>query len=144
MRLAAEAVANKNISAITQSYAKANAQFLGYKATPKEYELKYAFDPNNLDKLEDILEDSVGGIEGWSNEDDNTAMDYFQRLMFAASIIKSRFFRPAGEVSKVVGEISRLASGSKEDKQKAGKLWEEFINSITKERNGIKPDIDLK
>ena len=141
MRLAAESVANKNISAITQSYAKANALFLGYKATPKAYDMKYAFNANKLGRLEDILEDSEGEIEGWSNEDENTAIEYFQRLMFAASIIKSKFFKPAGVVSHVLNEVDRLAGGSEEDKAKAQELWENFLRNLS---NGNHPKPDIK
>ncbi|NJO52622.1 MAG: hypothetical protein HC840_28070 [Leptolyngbyaceae cyanobacterium RM2_2_4] len=34
-RLAAEVIATKNASIVTQDYARANAQFLGYKGNPK-------------------------------------------------------------------------------------------------------------
>jgi hypothetical protein len=46
-RLAAEIIATKNAAVVTQDYAKANAQFLGYKGNPKKRKIPYAGSPVN-------------------------------------------------------------------------------------------------
>ena len=73
LRLAAEIVATKNASVVTQDYARANAQFLGYKANFKPRELQYNFDFANasLDPrskepivLEKLLKTVTGSKDG--------------------------------------------------------------------------------
>jgi hypothetical protein len=106
LRLAAEVIATKNGMVVTQDYARANANFLGYKANYKARELDYNFDfaGANLDSrakepivLEKLLKTVKGFVQGWELEDKETVVGFLQKLMFSAGMIKAVFFRGKGQ-----------------------------------------------
>lgn len=133
IRLAAEVVATKNGVAVTQDYARANAQFLGYKGNPTARALSYNFDFANADfsgekdfVLESLLTTVVGSIEGWKNDDKETLVDYLKRLMFAAGIVKAAFFRNKKQVDETAKGIKDMFASERDNKEK----WNKFIQAI--------------
>lgn len=135
LRLAAEAIATKNAAVVTQDYARANAQFLGYKANFKPRELQYNFDFTNanLDPrskepivLEKLLRTVKGYVQGWQLEDNETVVGFLQKLMFSAGIIKAVFFRGKGQQKELQREINSMASDEKAQEAK----FDAFIKEI--------------
>jgi len=126
MRLSSEVIATKNSSLITQDYAKANADYLGYKGNPIKREINYAFNPSELDSLEKILSETTKKIIGWENQDKETVANYLQKLMFAAQIIKTVFYR-TGSQEGLQELIQRL---TKPDDVATDAEWERFMSRI--------------
>lgn len=151
LRLAAEVIATKNGVAITQDYARANADFLGYKGNKVTRELTYNFDLARPDLLsgetpiviESLLKTVTGSVEGWKNDDKESLMDYLKRLMFAAGIIKAAFFRNKKQVGDIKEGIDDMYGDNKETKNR----FEEFIQAIKNPQSDYnknsteKPDI---
>lgn len=129
MRLASEALATKNAALIAQDYAKANADFLGYKGNPKKRKIPYSFNPTELDSLEKILSSHVGEIIGWESEAKDSVLEYLQKLMFAAGIIKSVFFRRAADLARWGQEVADTLEEKSEDRQDL-EDWRDFLESI--------------
>lgn len=135
LRLAAEVIATKNAAVVTQDYARANANFLGYKANYKPRELTYNFDfiGANLDPkskepiiLEKLLKTVTGYVQGWQLEDKETVVSFLQKLMFSAGIIKAVFFRGKGQQKELRREMETMAGDEKEQE----KRFEQFIKEI--------------
>ncbi|NJO76307.1 MAG: hypothetical protein HC833_22685 [Leptolyngbyaceae cyanobacterium RM1_406_9] len=129
MRLAAEVVSTKNAAIVTQDYARANAMFLGYKGNPKKRKINYAFDPEGLDSLETILRESEKYLVGWQEDDPESVVGYLQRIVFAAGIIKSVFFRNAGQATQLVRELLNLVR-PEEGRETENEDWEAFIDAL--------------
>lgn len=130
MRLASEVIATKNATLITQDYAKANASFLGYRANPKAREVDYSFNPSDMSAFDKFLQNSKGKIVGWSEESKETLIDYLQRLMFSAGIIKAVFMRNKDQVKQLKKELESLMTNPEDDK-----AWKEFIEQINNPRS---------
>lgn len=128
MRLAAESIATKNAALIAQDYARANAQFLGYKGNSVKRKIPYAFNPEGLDSLETILRESEKFLVGWQMEDSDTLLEYQQRLMFAAGIIKAVFFRGQKNFGDLEREISNLTKGP--ENEDSEERWREYLRAI--------------
>lgn len=152
LRLAAEIIATKNGVIVAQDYARANATFLGYKGNYKARETVYNFDfaSVNLDPksnqpiiMEKLLKTNKGYVQGWENEDEETAASFFQKLMFAAGIIKAVFFRG----KSLTKQLSKEASSMADDAKTSEKDWEKFLRQINNENSmynagfAEKPDI---
>jgi len=151
LRLAAEVIATKNGVAITQDYARANADFLGYKGNKVSRELTYNFDLARPDLLsgetpiviESLLKTVTGSVEGWKNDDKQTLMDYVKRLMFAAGIVKAAFFRNKKQVTDIKKGIDDMYGDNKATKNH----FEEFVQAIKNPQSDYnknsteKPDI---
>ena len=134
LRLATEVIAVKNGVAITQDYVKANTKFLGYRGNPAARELTYNFDFSSIDlnnkeqtvTIDKILKTTKAYIQGWENEDKDTAQNFFQKLMFSAGIIKAVFFRD----KKQVREMGQQAKSMLQDDLDNNRRWKEFLQSI--------------
>ncbi|MFM7885248.1 MAG: hypothetical protein ACKPCM_00815 [Pseudanabaena sp.] len=148
LRLATEVIAVKNGVAITQDYVKANTKFLGYRGNPAARELTYNFDFSSIDlnnkeqtiTIDKILKTTKAYIQGWENEDKDTAQNFFQKLMFSAGIIKAVFFRNKAQVK----EMGKQAQSMMQDELDNNKKWKEFlqgINSPNSEYNKRKAEI---
>ena len=125
VRLAAEMVSTKSATLITQDYAKANASFLGYEGKAVEREIEFAFNPlkaETMEGFEEFLANSKAKIVGWEETDKASMVDYMQKLMFSASIIKAAFFRNSKQLSVIEKELESLFEQGKDDK-----AWQEFI-----------------
>jgi hypothetical protein len=127
MRLAAELIATKNATLITQDYVKANAAWMGYKGNPARREVQYNFNPDNLNSLDGFLQEKAGYIQGWEENDPESLVGFLQRLMFAAGIIKSVFFRDKDLLGQFGREIESLTQG---DSFTTDEQWDRIIQLI--------------
>lgn len=132
MRLAAEVIATKNAAVVAQDYSKANAQFLGYKGNPKNRRLNYAFNPEQLDNLEGILQECTKTVIGWGCDDDETVVDFLQKIVFASGIIKAVFMRKRDQIEDVISQIQNLttAAGGEDN-------WQTFVNALNDPASGF-------
>jgi hypothetical protein len=144
LRLATEVIAVKNGVAITQDYVKANTKFLGYRGNPAARELSYNFDFSSIDlnnkeqtvTIDKVLKTTKGYVQGWENEDKDTAQNFFQKLMFSAGIIKAVFFRD----KKQVKEMGKQAQSMLQDDLNNNKKWKEFLSAINSSQSEYNKD----
>lgn len=129
-RLAAEIISTKNAAIITQDYARANAQFLGYKGNPKKRKIPYSFDPESLDSLEKLLKNSEKFVIGWQEDDPESVVAYLQKIVFSAGIIKAVFFRGGGQASQLLSQLRNLVDPDSDAQQASNEDWEAFIRAI--------------
>ncbi len=128
-RLATELVSTKVAVLNTQGYAKANANFLGYKGneTNERVSVNFRTDENEIKQIGDFLDRDEIGVRYWRFDDKETLSDYLGRLQFAAGIIKAAFTKP---VEDVISELDRIDVENKADgdgsNPPANVTWEEF------------------
>ncbi|MEP0868874.1 hypothetical protein NDA01_03560 [Trichocoleus desertorum AS-A10] len=127
MRLAAEIIATKNAAIVTQDYARANATFLGYKANPKRRKVNYAFNPEGLESLETVLQESEKYVQGWQEDDPETVVGFLQRIVFSAGIIKAAFLRNKDQLGNLKGDLDNLLKSDEGDQDD---LWKQFLRSV--------------
>lgn len=136
LRLALETTHAKNAAIIAQDYSRANAKFLGYQGNTKGRHVDYNFDFTDVNasekdqnkqlNLESLLKNSKAWIQGWENDDSETAVNFLRKLMFSAGIIKSVFFRDKKQSKAVVENIKAMQQQSKV--QDAD--WAQFLKDI--------------
>lgn len=145
MRLAAEVMSTKTAALIAQEYASANASYLGYKGNQRKVKVNFAFNPTETDSLEGILKSTQQTILGWRNEDNETVVEYLQKLMFSAGVIKAVFFRKKSDIERVISELKELMQGEGSPQDES---WKEFVREINNPESLInknaptKPEID--
>ncbi len=126
-RIAVETVAAKNAALIGQDYAKANASFLGYKGNTVKRSIQYAFNPKKFDTLDEFLANTWADIEGWEEQDPETVVGFLQRLVFAAGIIKSVYFRDKDLIKQFEKEAANLLG---KDKNLDDARWLQFVQML--------------
>ena len=127
-RVVSELIATKNAAIIAGDIAFASNEFLGGNIKKKTKKVASAFDIENLDDMSKFLSNGTYEIKTWINDDKNTATNYFQELMFAASIIKAVFYRREPiERSELLKEIFQTAS---EEDAASNFDWNRFVQAI--------------
>ncbi|MEM9118227.1 MAG: hypothetical protein AAGD09_10135 [Cyanobacteria bacterium P01_F01_bin.56] len=108
LRIIPEVIATKNASLIGQSYAKANASFLGYPGNAKEVPVDYNFDLEESKSLPRFLRESQKRIIVHEDASQASVLDILAKLEFAAGIIKSAFYVKPSESNRLLGAIETL------------------------------------
>ena len=136
LRLALETTHAKNAAIIAQDYARGNAKFLGYQGNTKGRHVDYNFDFTDVNasqkdqnkqlNLESLLKNSKAWIQGWENDDSETAVNFLRKLMFSAGIIKSVFFRDKKQSKEVVENIKAMQKQAKAQDTE----WSQFLKDI--------------
>lgn len=136
LRLALETTHAKNAAIIAQDYARGNAKFLGYQGNTKGRHVDYNFDFTDVNasqkdqnkqlNLESLLKNSKAWIQGWENDDSETAVNFLRKLMFSAGIIKSVFFRDKKQSKAVVENIKAMQKQAKAQDDD----WVQFLKDI--------------
>lgn len=126
LRLAAEVIATKNSSLITQDVVKANASFLGYRSNPKKRKINYAFDPSNLSDLTKVLTPTEGEIVGFTESDPETVVGFLQRIVFVSGLLKEVFFRNKERMPDLIDQFQQFA----EDEDGGASRWEEYLRTL--------------
>lgn len=91
LRLIPEVLSTKAATLIAQSYARANADFLGYKGNEdvQKVPINFKSDLEGAENLTGLFQSEKVDIKVWKNESKESLMDYLQRLMFAAGLVKA-------------------------------------------------------
>lgn len=90
-----EAGSAKQAATIAGDYAKANAEYLGYKGKQAQYDMPYTFNPNE-EKLDQLLQHTLVPYKTWENEDKQDLNDYLAPLLELAAMWKAQNFRKTG------------------------------------------------
>lgn len=108
LRLIPEVISTKNAALIGQSYSKANASFLGYKANAKEVPIDYNFDLEESRSLPRFLREAKKRITIHEDESPESVLDILAKVEFAAGIIKSAFYMKPSESGRLLGAIETM------------------------------------
>jgi hypothetical protein len=135
-RVLAELVATKTSSLITQDYVKANTNFLGYKGNPIARKAQYSVNPNELQTLDKLLQNSTQEYKGWENQEEDTLVEVLTKLLFSAGVIKAAFFR-GNSTHGDKNPIPNLVELVKKHAQESDKSWEDFIEDINNPKSLI-------
>lgn len=122
-----EAIAAKVAATNATDYAKANAQFLGYKGNLKDQNIPLSITPG-ADTLKKSLETSEQKLPRWKNEDKLDLVQLTTRILFAAEVVKSVFWDNFDADRGIRGEgIKDLReSGSPGDEDS----WQQFLDEL--------------
>jgi len=133
LRLSSEVISTKNLAVITQDYVRANASYLGYRGNPKTREIEYSIDLTEVEKVEDVLRNTVKKVQGWACEQPESVQEYLEKLMFAASLIKETNFIPADRADLLKDAINGMVEGDASTWEEA---WKNFKEAIT-DKNSV-------
>lgn len=124
LRAAVEASKAGNAALIAQDYAKANAEYLGYRGNEIGRKVKSSFTPGKR-KASEILQPSEQTIPGWKFDGDETLQVALKTLVMASQIIKSALSFSASGENDLVGDATRAESQAAADK--ADETWNQFL-----------------
>lgn len=159
-----ESGASKQISILTHDYAKANAEFLGYKGKQVKHKVPFAFDFKEK-KLDKLLKEGEFEVKGFENDDQEDIKDLIMPLLEMAAMYRAANYRKldANNIQESLKAIltgyNAFASQTKEtiDKPKEQRdrknkeninnpeNWDSFLNSAEKgfiEQPGIKDNTE--
>ena len=119
LRLIPEVLSTKAAVLIAQSYAKANADFLGYRGNETTWNVPINFksDLEGAENLKGLFRKSTAKIKVFKNEEKASMLEYLQRLMFAAGLVKEQFLHK---------DSSELAYSLEDEIAKGGDVSEDF------------------
>ncbi|MCV3216029.1 hypothetical protein OGM63_21375 [Plectonema radiosum NIES-515] len=95
IRALTEAGSSKQMAFLAYEYAKANAEFLGYKGEQIERKIPFAFKPGES-RLDKMLQEGEISVRGWENEDKDDFNDLIAPLLELAAMWKVANFRKIG------------------------------------------------
>jgi len=113
LRLIPEVIATKNATITAQSYAKANASYLGYEGNTKEVYLDYNFDLENRQSLPQFLQETKKRVRVYRDESKESVADILAKLEFAAGIIKAAFYTKPSEKHRLLDAIETMINDEK-------------------------------
>ncbi|NER78962.1 MAG: hypothetical protein F6K42_05165, partial [Leptolyngbya sp. SIO1D8] len=143
IRLIGEVISGKNAAIIAQSYAKANASFLGYPGNPKRKKIRYNFDLSDPKSLPNLLTESTKELAIWQDESRETVLDFFKRLMFSAAIIKAVFFKGGDAKSSLLDSITSVF-GDEIESEISQEDWLDFLQKINQDDSPFNRDSIIK
>jgi hypothetical protein len=124
IRALTEAGSSKQMAFLAYEYAKANAEFLGYKGEQKERKVPFAFKPGES-QLDKMLQEGEISIRGWENEDKDDFNDLIAPVLELAAMWKVANYRKtgAGDPTENIKKFLKNAGKLSEDLD-AGMLLE--------------------
>lgn len=124
IRALTEAGSSKQMAFLAYEYAKANAEFLGYKGEQKERKIPFAFKPGES-RLDKMLQEGEISVRGWENEDKDDFNDHIAPLLELAAMWKVANYRKTGSGDPTEGIKKFLKNAaSLSDSIDAGMLLE--------------------
>lgn len=144
MRCLVEARSSANAAILAHDYAKANAQYLGYRGRQKKKEVDVAFTPG-AGTLRETLQPSQQNIIGWDIDDNESLVELMKRILFSADIVKAALFIPFQSDGKVTGDA--IKEKIEKEQQKSEEQWQKFkniINNPTARYQTNKPSANIR
>ncbi|ARV60624.1 hypothetical protein BZZ01_20220 [Nostocales cyanobacterium HT-58-2] len=130
-----EAGATKQTATLAYEYAKANAEYLGYKGRQVEQELSMAFTPGE-EQLDKVLKEATIKYRGWENDDNQDLNDHLAPLLELAAMWKAANFRhiPPGAVGALRELLKRgggqLANDMDNSSSDHRSSWDTFLEEV--------------
>lgn len=159
--IGSEVMQTKAATLATQDYAKANADFLGYRGNAVKKPVSNNFNTNNLlatlgtegikavagvqscvptkgqnpkdkDDLEDLMRGEDSSYVGWTNEEKDSLLDYIKQIHFAANITKTANFKTQSQLKDEQKKVEKIIEDRKKE---VGENWEKFKQDIADKMN---------
>jgi hypothetical protein len=130
-----EAGSTKQTATLAYEYAKANAEYLGYKGAQVERELAMSFTPGE-EQLDKVLKETNVKYRGWENDDNEDLNDHLAPLLELAAMWKAANFRhippnAPGALLELLkrgaGELAKDMDNSNPDGN-ANNSWDAFLD----------------
>lgn len=139
----AEAIRALSAATLAADYAKANADFLGYKGDEFAKDIKLTLTPG-AKNLKDALSESTQKIQRFKFKDSQDLQDFLKQLLIGVGIIKAAFYRPLNQRDLLPGEQIRKDRSVDEGGLTADdREWEEFLNQIEEPLSRQRRDANL-
>ncbi|MGL5880083.1 MAG: hypothetical protein ACRC2V_20205, partial [Xenococcaceae cyanobacterium] len=122
-----EAVKASNSSILAADYAKANADYLGYKGKQFVRDVPVSFTPNK-ESLRELLKDSTLKLASWKYEGQDDLQEQIGKLLIVSQIVKAALFQPFKPDGKLTGDD--IKKQKEKDKEEADKQWQEFVTQL--------------
>lgn len=123
-----------NCAIVAGDYARANADYLGYKGREVNRKVKLTYTPGKETFTESLTE-SESNIVGFTMDDKETLQDQLSKTLIILQILKSAFYYPWKPGDPLTGD--GIAEQRKKDKEKADKKWEDLLNDLNNP-NGLR------
>jgi hypothetical protein len=131
-----EAGSTKQTATLAYEYAKANAEYLGYKGAQVQREMAMSFTPGE-EELDKVLKETNLKYRGWENDDKEDLNDHLAPLLELAAMWKAANFRhvPPGSgalkelLKRGAGELAKNMDKSNPDPNK-GNSWDSFLEEV--------------
>lgn len=145
MKSIVETIRATAAATIAGDYAKANAEFLGYRSKDSQSDIKLSISPGATN-LKDSLKESTRKIQRFKFDDNADLQDYLRRLLVGVGIVKAAFYRPFGGLGdflpgdRIKDEIIPPPEGY-ETQEDA--LWREFLAEVQTPPSRYRRDSNL-
>jgi len=140
-----EAAKAANAAILASDYAKANAEYLGYRGKETHREIPLTVTPGK-DNILEALKESKQKTIGWKYDDKEDLQDIVKRLLIGVEIVRAAFYRPYSPGDPVPGD--RIKADRDADGVKDSAEWEAFFkrteNPPTAYTQPGQPKVDLK
>lgn len=134
-RLIPEVVAAKNSSMITQDYAQALTNWMGFRTKSIARKIDSNFNPLRADSMADFLKPSKYEVQGIEDDDPHTLVEWIQQIKYAVALMKASVFRSPEEAENLLGEMKTVIdNGQPED---SGESWEQFIDALNRANSNL-------
>lgn len=124
LRAVIEASKAGNAAIIAQDYARANAQYMGYKGNQVSRKVMSTINPGTS-KISEMLQASEQSIIGWKWEGDDSLQATLNQLLLAAGIIKAALVTPFEPEGAFLGDAIKQSNAS--TSTDADATWEQFL-----------------
>lgn len=145
MRCLAEARSGANSAILAYDFARANAEYLGYRGKERKKEIDISFTPGSQ-TIRESLQPSKQKLIGWEFDDRESLVELIKKILFSSEIIKAAMYIPFdSEEDKITGDA--IKETIEQEKSQQEQEWEKFkniINNPTGKYRVPKPKANLK
>ncbi|MGL5872846.1 MAG: hypothetical protein ACRC2R_10845 [Xenococcaceae cyanobacterium] len=127
----AETSRASNNALLAHDYARANAEYMGYKGSLKGKKIKISYNPK-AENLNDLLQGTESQIQRWEMEDDDLLVEKINKIVIAAGIIKGALQIPWKPGEELLG--SRISQSKEKQKEQEDETWKEFVDRLNNPR----------
>lgn len=146
MKSTVESIKGANAAILASDYAKANAEFLGYRGKETGRDIPLTITPGARN-MKDALKESKQKGSGWKFDDKEDFQDLIRRLLVGVEIVKAAHFRNLdNEDIPIPGE--RIKRERDKQNEVEDNQWSEFIANtenpparLRRDQNAPQPDL---
>lgn len=144
MKAIVETIRSTAAATLASDYAKANAEFLGYRSKNTESDIKLSINPGT-NNLKDALKESTKKIQRFKFDDSADLQDYLRKLLIGVGIVKAAFYRPFGGLGDFLpGDRIRDEDNPPEGYEtQEDAIWRQFLAEVNEPPTRYQRDENL-
>lgn len=128
MRCLAEARSGANSAILAYDFARANAEYLGYRGKERKKEIDISFTPGSQ-TIRESLQPSKQKLIGWEFDDKESLIELIKKILFSSEIIKAAMYIPFNsQEDRITGDA--IKETIEQEKNQQEEKWEKFKNII--------------